>query len=100
LELAQQFLLLGGILFKELPLRYPMSGGYFQFQAPQLRVIPFREPPKELEGKVSKLVKRIAAAKARDPQANTVTWEKEIDSLLYTFYELTKEEIDVVETPI
>ncbi len=77
-----------------------MSGGYFQFQAPQLRVIPFKAPSKETETKVSKLVERIVAAKAKDSQADTTPWEKGIDELLYRLYGVAEDEIEVVERAV
>lgn len=74
-----------------------MSGGYYQFQAPQLRVVPFRKPDKSTEQKVSALVDRILAAKQRDAEADTSALEREIDELVYALYGLTPEEIKIVE---
>ncbi len=43
------------------------------------------------------LVDQILAAKQRDPQADTIALEQEIDQLVYQLYDLTPEEIDLVE---
>ncbi len=74
-----------------------MSGGYFQFQAPQLRVMPFKMPDKASDKKCSALVDRILAAKARDASADVSALEREIDELVYALYGLTPEEIQLVE---
>jgi len=74
-----------------------MSGGYYQFQAPQLRVIPFKKPSEAIDSAVSDLVKRIAASKKRDPDAGTIAFEREIDRLVYKLYDLTSEEIAIIE---
>jgi type II restriction/modification system DNA methylase subunit YeeA len=46
---------------------------------------------------IIKLVDRILAAKAKDPQADTSALEREIDRLVYGLYGLTEEEIKIVE---
>ena len=43
------------------------------------------------------LVERIPAAKKRDPGADTTALEREIDQLVYKLYDLTPEEIAIVE---
>ena len=43
------------------------------------------------------LVTRILAAKAADQSADTSALEREIDRIVYELYELTEEEIDIVE---
>lgn len=74
-----------------------MSGGYYQFQAPQLRVIPFKKPDDDTDKKTSRLVDRILAAKAKDADADVSKLEREIDELVYALYGLTPEEIQIVE---
>lgn len=46
---------------------------------------------------IIKLVDRILAAKAKNPQADTNKLEEEIDKLVYQLYGLTQEEINIVE---
>ncbi|HRT81499.1 MAG TPA: DUF3644 domain-containing protein [Bacteroidales bacterium] len=43
------------------------------------------------------LVDKILAAKKGNPQADTSTWEREIDRLVYKIYDLTEEEIRIIE---
>ncbi len=74
-----------------------MAGGYYQFQAPQLRVIPVKKPNTQQQSELAKLVDKILAAKRADPSADTSAWEREIDQLVYRLYGLTPEEIKIVE---
>jgi len=43
------------------------------------------------------LVNQIFSAKQADPMADTVALERKIDKLVYGLYELTEEEIAVIE---
>jgi hypothetical protein len=74
-----------------------MSGGYYQFQAPQIRVIPIAKADKAQQNAVEEIVDRILSAKAQDPNADTTALEKEIDRLVYVLYGLTPDEIRLVE---
>ncbi|EMR54865.1 type IIG restriction enzyme/methyltransferase [Helicobacter pylori] len=47
--------------------------------------------------KITALVEQILQAKAKDPKANTQGLEKEIDALVYQLYNLTDEEIKIIE---
>ncbi len=47
--------------------------------------------------KIIVLVDKILQAKAKDPKANTQKLEKEIDALVYQLYNLTDEEIKIIE---
>jgi len=46
---------------------------------------------------IIKLVEKIVAAKAADPEADTSALEREIDRIVYELYGLTEEEIAIVE---
>jgi hypothetical protein len=46
------------------------------------------------------LVDTILAEKKENPKANTIAWENEIDRLVYQLYELTDEEIEIIEKKI
>jgi hypothetical protein len=46
---------------------------------------------------IEELVDKILSAKKSNPQADTSQWEKEIDKLVYSLYELTEEEIKIIE---
>ncbi|EJC55890.1 eco57I restriction-modification methylase family protein [Helicobacter pylori Hp P-3b] len=47
--------------------------------------------------KIIALVEQILQSKAKDPKANTQELEKEIDALVYQLYNLTDEEIKIIE---
>ncbi|NHB49186.1 class I SAM-dependent DNA methyltransferase [Helicobacter pylori] len=51
----------------------------------------------ELAHKITDGAKQILALKAKDPKANTQKLEKEIDALVYQLYNLTDEEIKIIE---
>ncbi|WRG63970.1 class I SAM-dependent DNA methyltransferase [Helicobacter pylori] len=51
----------------------------------------------ELARKITDCAERILKAKEKDPKANTQELEKEIDSLVYQLYNLTDEEIKIIE---
>ncbi|GAA9832893.1 class I SAM-dependent DNA methyltransferase [Helicobacter pylori] len=51
----------------------------------------------ELARKITDCAKAILEAKEKDPKANTQRSEKEIDALVYQLYNLTDEEIKIIE---
>ncbi|WRC04672.1 class I SAM-dependent DNA methyltransferase [Helicobacter pylori] len=51
----------------------------------------------ELAQKITDCAERILKSKAKDPKANTQGLEKEIDALVYQLYNLTDEEIKIIE---
>ncbi|GAA7098770.1 hypothetical protein Kyoto55A_05650 [Helicobacter pylori] len=51
----------------------------------------------ELAHKITDGTKQILKAKEKDPKANTQKLEKEIDALVYQLYNLTDEEIKIIE---
>ncbi|WRG79772.1 class I SAM-dependent DNA methyltransferase [Helicobacter pylori] len=51
----------------------------------------------ELADKITDCVERILKSKEKDPKANTQRLEKEIDTLVYQLYNLTDEEIKIIE---
>ncbi|MCQ2682236.1 class I SAM-dependent DNA methyltransferase [Helicobacter pylori] len=55
------------------------------------------EKNQELADKIIVLVDKILQAKEKDPKANTQRLEKEIDALVYQLYNLTDEEIKIIE---
>ena len=75
-----------------------MGGGYFQFQAPQLRVIPTLHPTsKDIIATFESKVDHILSQKDQNPYADTTELEKQIDLMIYKLYGLTEEEIEIVE---
>ena len=90
---SKLFMFIYELFFKALR----MSGGYYQFQAPQLRVIPLKEISKPKQRPFVELVRKIVMTKKRDPNADTSTLECQIDQMVYKLYDLTPEEIAIVE---
>jgi len=72
-----------------------MAGGYFQFQSPQLRVMPMRIPSRTQRNALISLAERLA-----DDTCDAKTFSKaqrELDNLVAEIYELTPEERAIVE---
>jgi hypothetical protein len=74
-----------------------MSGGYMQFQAPQLRIMPIPKATLAEQSVIASIVSRILSAKASDPTANTSALEAQIDAHVFALYGLTDEEIGIVQ---
>ncbi|WP_120854782.1 class I SAM-dependent DNA methyltransferase [Helicobacter pylori] len=55
------------------------------------------EKNQELARKITDCAKKILQTKEKDPNANTQELEKEIDALVYQLYNLTDEEIKIIE---
>ena len=82
-----------------------MSGGYYQFQAPQLRVIPCKIPSKTIQSTFDIIVDQILSITKDDDyihspekQAKVKQYERQIDQMVYELYGLTPEEIAIVES--
>jgi hypothetical protein len=73
------------------------EGGFFDFEPRYCSQFPIPNPTSEKQRAVEKLVDRILAAKAKDPDADVSKFEREIDELVYALYGLTPEEIKIVE---
>ncbi len=72
----------------------------YQYNKHALEKIPIpkiTEKNQELADKITDGTKQILALKAKDPKANTQRLEKEIDALVYQLYNLTDEEIKIIE---
>jgi hypothetical protein len=76
-----------------------MSGGYFQFQAPQLRVIPVRVPTEDIQCELGVIVDEIQALKQTRLDSDTSELEQTIDSLLYDLYDLAPDDIARINKP-
>ncbi|MGN8531129.1 DUF7149 domain-containing protein [Helicobacter pylori] len=77
-----------------------MSGGYLGLNKGNLEKLPMFELEKSNQptaDKIIALVDKILALKEKDPKANTQRSEKEIDALVYQLYNLTDEEIKIIE---
>ncbi|WP_220955845.1 type IIG restriction enzyme/methyltransferase [Helicobacter pylori] len=77
-----------------------MQGGAFGFDTLSVETLPIPQIIKSNQptaDKIIALVDKILQAKEKDPKANTQRSEKEIDALVYQLYNLTDEEIKIIE---
>lgn len=74
-----------------------VSGNYFDLNGNQIGSIPIPTATKEQQKEIITLVDKILAAKKQDSSADTTEWEKQIDQKVYELYDLTSEEIAIVE---
>ncbi|GAA8355939.1 class I SAM-dependent DNA methyltransferase [Helicobacter pylori] len=77
-----------------------MQGGAFGFDTLSVETLPIpqiTEKNQELARKITDGAEQILQAKEKDPKANTLDLEKEIDALVYQLYHLTDEEIKIIE---
>ncbi|GAA6893133.1 class I SAM-dependent DNA methyltransferase [Helicobacter pylori] len=77
-----------------------MQGGAFGFDTLSVETLPIPQITKSNKPTVHKITdctKAILEAKEKDPKANTKELEKEIDALVYQLYNLTDEEIKIIE---
>jgi hypothetical protein len=58
---------------------------------------PIPVPPREAGNRLERLVVDILSRKKADPEADTASLEKEIDQIVYKLYNLTSDEIAIVE---
>ena len=63
----------------------------------KIEMLPIKEPTETEELLLEKIVNQILTAKKSDPKADITTLETEIDQLVYQLYELTPEEIKIIE---
>ena len=63
----------------------------------QLFKLPIAIGTKPQQSKIETTANKIIAAKKSNPNADTTALEKEIDQLIYQLYQLTEEEIKIVE---
>ncbi|GAA7408678.1 class I SAM-dependent DNA methyltransferase [Helicobacter pylori] len=77
-----------------------MQGGAFGFDTLSVETLPIPQITKSNQptaDKITDCAKAILEAKEKDPKANTQKLEKEIDALVYQLYNLTAEEIKIIE---
>jgi hypothetical protein len=73
-----------------------MSGGYFQFQAPQLRVIPLRNATAPVKRKISELLATVQSDGATQQSREKVI--RKLNDIFSEIYELSADDRAVVET--
>lgn len=75
-----------------------MQRGIFpQFKANELADFPLPKDPAKHRDEIAKLAEKILLAKKKDPDAKTASFDQQIDRLVYDVYDLTPEEIKIVE---
>ena len=74
-----------------------LAGGYLRIGPNEIKTIPIPEVTLEQQTPIIELVDQILAAKAPDSDTDTSDLENEIDELVYTLYDLTDDEIAIVE---
>ena len=74
-----------------------ISGGYYRFTRQYLNQIPFIQLSAEEQQPIIYIVGKIQEAKKANPEADTSKLEAEIDQLVYKLYDLTDDEIAIVE---
>jgi len=68
-----------------------------QIRLEDIKTLRIKMPNAEGQTPFVEDAKKIFAAKARDASADTSALEREIDQLVYVLYDLTPEEIQIVE---
>ena len=74
-----------------------LNGGALPFDTESVKVIPIPEASKEQQQEIMEIVDSILDNKKANLNSDTSASEREIDSLIYKFYNLTDEEIAVIE---
>lgn len=76
------------------------SGGYLEFKPMYVGKIPIPDVSDDVRENMSALVRRVLDIKKQDPGFNVSTLETKINSLVYKSYNLTPEEIAIIEASI
>ena len=82
-----------GIYFRSLAL----AGGYLRIGNNEIKNIPIPDLTTEQQAPIVRIVDKILAAKDTNPDADVSEFEKKIDQIVYLLYDLTPDEIQIVE---
>ena len=74
-----------------------VSGGYFDLNGTQIKSIPIPAATLDKQNDIARIVDEILFRKNQNTNANTTALEKEIDQQVYALYNLTSEEIAIIE---
>ena len=74
-----------------------VSGGYFDLNGTQIKSIPIPSATLDKQNDIARIVDEILLRKNQNTNANTTSLEKEIDQQVYALYNLTPEEIAIIE---
>ncbi|QOV24365.1 class I SAM-dependent DNA methyltransferase [Anabaenopsis elenkinii] len=73
------------------------QGGFIEFKPMYVSQIPIPTATKKQHKLLEQIVEQILTVKQADPQADTTPLEAEIDQVVYQLYNLTAEEIKIIE---
>ena len=74
-----------------------LAGGYLAINKSTIEQLPFINADKKTQELISSKVKEILLLKQTNPYADTASIEREIDQKVYDLYNLTPEEIAIIE---
>jgi len=74
-----------------------MAGGTYAMQTSYISQIPIATVTKPQRTAIEKLVQKCLDAKKGDPKADTSDLEKAINKLVYKLYQLTYEEVKIID---
>lgn len=75
-----------------------IGGGYFSINSPQILNLPFKQSINDGDlTLINKLVDNILSKKSQNPAADITSLEIQIDQMVYKLYDLTEEEIAIIE---
>ena len=74
-----------------------LAGGYLRIGNNEIKAIPIPDVTSEQQAPIIEIVDRILAIKRSIPDADITALENEIDRVVYSLYNLTEEEIAIVE---
>jgi adenine-specific DNA-methyltransferase len=80
--------------------RGKMQGNNYQIDKEPLLALPLKEIPRDKQISFITIVDKILAAKQQNPQFDTKHLEDQIDIMVYKLYELTYEEVKVIDPKI
>ncbi len=64
----------------------------------KIELLPIKMPSEKQENQIELLINKILSIKKQNPNTDTTDLENEIDQLVYQLYELTEEEIKIIES--
>jgi adenine-specific DNA-methyltransferase len=74
-----------------------MQGNNYQIDKAPILDLPLINPIEDSQIAISSLVSKIIETKKQNPTADITALENQIDQLVYQLYDLTEEEIKIVE---
>ncbi|HDL00982.1 MAG TPA: hypothetical protein ENH23_01955, partial [candidate division Zixibacteria bacterium] len=75
----------------------PKAGGFFIYKVMFLKKLPIKIPPLTSQQRIISFVDQILSLKQAAPTTDTSTFERKIDKMVYKLYDLTEEEIAIIE---